>query len=128
MVYCFFGIYCYSSNPEETTHPPYVTLRNKRIPELLPRKTAEVFVDDTVVRSQEVEDHGNDLAKVLVRLIANGITLKMEKGIWGTDELPLLELLVHMGKGVACAPDTIKELVALEPNTIVKGTIVPKIL
>ena len=42
-------------------------------------KTAEVFVDDTIVKSQEVEDHVNDLATVLVRLIANGITLKMER-------------------------------------------------
>jgi len=58
-------------------------------------KTAEVFVDDTVVKSVEVEDHVNDLATVLISLIANGITLKMEKGIWGTDELPLLGHVVH---------------------------------
>ena len=78
-------------------------------------KTAEVFVDDTVVKSQEMEGHVDDLATVPVRLIVNGITLKMEKGIWGTDELPLLEHLVHMGKGVACDPDKVKALAALEP-------------
>ena len=78
-------------------------------------KTAEVFVDDTVVKSLEVEDHVNDLATILIRLIANGITLKMEKGIWSTDALPLLDHIVHTGEGVACDPDEVKALAALEP-------------
>ena len=75
-------------------------------------KTAEVFVDDTVVKSLEMEDHVNDLATILIRLIANGITLKMEKGIWDIDELGHV---VHMGEGVACDPDKVKELAAMEP-------------
>ena len=50
----------------------------------------ESFVGDTVTKSVEEKDHVNDLAKVLTRLIANNITLKMEKGVWATKELLLL--------------------------------------
>ena len=39
----------------------------------------ELFVDDIVTKSVEEKDHVNDLAKVLTRLIANNVTLKMEK-------------------------------------------------
>ena len=48
---------------------------------------AEVFVDDTVAKSKKKQDHINDLARVLIRLVANRITIKMEKGLWDTDEV-----------------------------------------
>ena len=57
----------------------------------LMEKIVEPFVDDTVTKSEREGDHINDLGKVLSRLVANNITLKMEKGVWGTEQLPLLE-------------------------------------
>ena len=76
---------------------------------------AEVFVDDTVTKSKETEDHINDLAKVLIRLVANHVTIKMEKGLWGTDELPLLGHVVKCQQGVACDPKKVSALAGLTP-------------
>ena len=56
---------------------------------------AEVFVDDTVAKSRKKQDHINDLARVLIRLVANRITIKMEKGLWGTNEVPLLQAMMR---------------------------------
>ena len=41
-----------------------------------------------MAKSKKKQDHINDLARVLIRLVANRITIKMEKGLWGTDEVP----------------------------------------
>ena len=76
---------------------------------------AEVFVDDTVTKSKETKDHINDLAKVLTRLVANHVTIKMEKGLWGTDELPLLGHVVKCQQGVACDPKKVSALAGLTP-------------
>jgi len=35
-------------------------------------------VDDTVAKSKKKQDHINDLARVLIRLVANRITIKMK--------------------------------------------------
>ena len=75
-------------------------------------------MDDTVTKSVEEKDHVNDLAKVLTRLIANNITLKMEKGVWATKELPLLGHLVLCGNGVACDPGKVTALAAMKPRLV----------
>jgi hypothetical protein len=78
----------------------------------------ESFVDDTVTKTEKEENHINDLAKVLTRLIANNITLKMEKGVWATRELPLLGHLVLCGSGVACDPGKVTALAAMKPRLV----------
>ena len=64
----------------------------------------EAFVDDSVAKSKDEKDHINDLAKVLVRLLANNITLKMEKGLWATKRLPLLGHVVRCKQGIEADP------------------------
>jgi hypothetical protein len=54
-------------------------------------------MDDTVVKSKLEKEHANDLVRVLIRLIANNITIKMEKGVRGTKKLRLLGHLVQWG-------------------------------
>ena len=41
--------------PEETTHPPYVTLRNNRIPELLPYNERNFYGVPTPSKSMQIQ-------------------------------------------------------------------------
>ena len=70
----------------------------------------KVFVDDGVTHSARDEDHIDDLARTFKRLVANKISLKTAKCVWGTDELPLLGYLVRAGKGIAADPGKVKAL------------------
>ena len=51
----------------------------------------------------------------MIRLVANRITIKMEKGLWGTDEVPLLGHVVKCGEGVAISPSKVSAMAALTP-------------
>ena len=68
-----------------------------------------------VAKPKKKQDHINDLTRVLIRLVANRITVKMEKGLWGTDEVPLLGHVVKCGEGVAISPSKVSAMAALTP-------------
>ena len=76
---------------------------------------AQVFVDDTVAKSKKKQDHINYLASVLIRLVANRITIKMGKGLWGTGEVPLLGHVVKCCEGVVISPSKVSAMAALTP-------------
>ena len=79
----------------------------------------EAFVDDSVAKSKDEKDHINDLAKVLVRLLANNITLKMEKGLWATKKLPLLGHVVRCKQGIEADPSKVEAMAAMQPAQLV---------
>ena len=79
----------------------------------------EAFVDDSVAKSKDEKDHINDLAKVLVRLLANNITLKMEKGLWATKRLPLLGHVVRCKQGIEADPSKVEAMAAMKPPQLV---------
>ena len=53
---------------EETTHPPYVTLRNKKIPELLPNCSPEYEyrAHDCILNNNHNDDRGHQTAESLL--------------------------------------------------------------
>ena len=52
------------------------------------------------------------LAHIFVRLEANNLTMKMQKSMWGTKELPILGHVIKAGAG--CTPDPEKVEVMLD--------------
>jgi hypothetical protein len=59
------------------------------------------------------------LARVLIRLIANGVTIKMGKSYWEMKKLPLLGHLVLCKNGVAADPGKVEAMAAMAPPTLV---------
>jgi hypothetical protein len=77
----------------------------------------KVYIDDGVTHtdSEDFMDHLKDLTKVFVRLEANGLTLKISKGIWATKELPVLGHVVKAGVGLLPDPEKVKALSTMAP-------------
>jgi hypothetical protein len=76
-------------------------------------KICRIFVDDGIVYSTKAEDHINDLAHVLKRLAANGISLKPVKCVWGTDSVKLLGHVVQAGEGIKADPDKVEAILKM---------------
>jgi transposase InsO family protein len=90
----------------------------KKTSEPLVNRICRVFVDDGLVYSNAKEDHVDDIAKVLKRLIANNMSLKPSKCIWGTEELPILGHKVVAGKGIMPDPDKVAAVIKMsKPQT-----------
>ncbi len=82
-------------------------------------ETAEVFVDDGTVHTDDTQDHVNELARVLKQLWRNNVTIKMKKCIWGTDEAKLLGHRILCGVGVEPDIDKVVHILGLKKiNTI----------
>ena len=77
----------------------------------------KVYIDDGVTHtnSKDFMDHLIDPTKIFVRLEANGLTLKISKGIWATKELPILGHVVKAGVGLMPDPEKVKALTTMAP-------------
>ena len=76
----------------------------------LHQRICKIFVDDGITHSLEAKDHNYDLASVLKRLVANFISLKASKSVWGTTKLPVLGHEVRAKEGITADPDKVKAI------------------
>lgn len=77
------------------------------------------YVDDCTVVSQtgneSWSDHMEALHRVFKRFSKYGVTIKLSKSLWGTDELIMVGYKYVAGQGITTAEDKITALMAMEP-------------
>ncbi|GKV13556.1 hypothetical protein SLEP1_g24551 [Rubroshorea leprosula] len=82
-------------------------------------KNLEVYVDDIVVKSLEVEDHLADLDETFNNLRKNKMRLNPAKCIFGVEFGKFLDFMVSR-RGIEVNPEKIRAIAEMEPPKLVK--------
>ncbi|KAK0583839.1 hypothetical protein LWI29_003744 [Acer saccharum] len=114
------GLYCYKMMPFglKNARATYQRLVNKLFKEQIGH-TMEVYVDDMITKSQQVELHPDHLRETFELLQKNQIQLNPDKCAFYVSTGKFLGFMVHE-RGIEANPEKIKAILELQSPTTLK--------
>ncbi|KAK0581269.1 hypothetical protein LWI29_011924 [Acer saccharum] len=114
------SLYCYKMMPFglKNVEATYQRLVNKLFKEQIGR-TMEVYVDDMITKSHQVEQHPDHLRETFEVLRQNQMRLNPDKCAFGVSTGKFLGFVVHE-RGIEANPEKIKVILELQSPTTPK--------